>query len=65
MDKEKRKVSFKKQGRAIVDPKIQLKYINGVIGNKDQITSFEDKLKEYGQFPLKGSKLEILQVNAI
>ena len=63
MDKEKRKVSLKKQGRTIADPQVQLKYINDVIVRENDISSFEDKLKDCNQFPLKPSKLEILQVN--
>jgi len=63
MEIDKRKVSFKRQGRTIVNPKVQMKYINGVGNKENKIPSFNDKLKEYGQLPLTVSKLEILQVN--
>ena len=63
MEIDKRKVSFKRQGRTIVDPKVQMKYINGVGNKENKIPSFNDKLKEHGQFPLTVSKLETLQVN--
>jgi len=60
---KKRNISYKRQGKSIVDPVVQMSYIKGLTHSEKKITPFSYKLKENNQFPLKVSKLEILQVN--
>ena len=57
------KISLKHQNKELAKPKKQLEVLaNGPFKNGD-LPTFKSQLKKRHQFPLKPSKLEILQIN--
>ena len=57
------KKSLHRRENDLADPKNQLKALsNGIFAN-GELTTFAEKIKESGQFPLKSQPLEILQIN--
>ena len=57
------KISLKRQNKELAKPKKQLEVLaNGAFKNGD-LPTFKSQLEKRHQFPLKPSKLEILQIN--
>ena len=55
--------SLKKQNKKLADGKVQLEFLsNGIFAN-NELPTFENKIMETGQFPLRPKKLEVFQIN--